>query len=55
MHLSSIHVHWFASFKHLKLPISIRILVIIAHIVYDDLHDSNKSQLDFMNNNLLTW
>ena len=32
--LNKYHVHWLSSFKHLNLPISIKILVTIWQIVY---------------------
>ena len=41
--LNKYHVHWLSSFKHLKLPISIKIPVTIY------LHDSYITKFDFMN------
>ena len=41
--LNKYHVHWLSSFKHLKLPISIKILVTIyLHVYY-------ITKFDFMN------
>ena len=45
--LNEYHVHWLSSFKHFKLPISIKIPVTIWQIVY--LHDSYITKLNFMN------
>ena len=42
--LNKYHVHWFSSFKHLKLPISFKLPVIIC--LY--LHDSYITKFDFM-------
>ena len=41
--LNKYHVHWLSSFKHLKLPISIKIPVTIY------LHGSYITKFDFMN------
>ena len=40
--LNKYHIHWFSSFKHLKLPISIKIPVTIY------LHDSYITNFEFM-------
>ena len=49
----------FTSFKHPKLPISIKIPVTLLQIVYINLHDSYISKFDFMNylfaNLLVAW
>ena len=45
--LNKYHVHWFSSFKHLKLPISIKMSVTIWQIY---LHDTYITKFDFMNN-----
>ena len=42
--LNKNHVHWLSSFKHLNLPISIKIPVTIVY-----LHDSYTTKFDFMN------
>ena len=42
--LNKYHVHWLSSFKHLKLPISIK----MANFSY--LHDSYITKFDLMNN-----
>ena len=41
--LNKYHVHWLSPFKHLKLPISIKIPVTILQIVYI------YTKFDFMN------
>ena len=41
--LNKYHVHWLSSFKHLNLPISIK----MANYLY--LHDSYITKFDFMN------
>ena len=41
--LNKYHVHWLSSFKHLKLPISIKIPVTIWQ------YDSYITKFDFMN------
>ena len=42
------HVNWLSSFKHLKLPISIKIFVTnMANCLY--LHDSYVTKFDFVN------
>ena len=41
--LNKYHVHWLSSFKHFKLPISIKIPVTIC------LHDSYITKFNFMN------
>ena len=41
--LNKYHVHWLSSFKHLKLPISIKVPLTIY------LHDSYIAKFDFMN------
>ena len=48
--LNKYQVHWLSSFKHLKLPISIKIpvtIIIVADCLY--LHDSYITKFDFMN------
>ena len=45
--LTEYHVHWLSSFKHIKLPISIKIAVTILQIVY--IYITATSQIDFMN------
>ena len=53
LHLSSIMSIVFASFKHPKLPISIKIPVVLLY-----LHDRYISKFEFMNYlfaNLVTW
>ena len=48
--LNKWHVHWLSFFKHLKLPISIKIPVTIscmANCLY--LHDSFITKFDFVN------
>ena len=46
--LNKYHVHWLSSFKHLKLPISIKIPVtMMANYLY--LHDRYITKFDFMN------
>ena len=46
--LNKYHVHWLSSFKHLKLPISIKIPVTMsANCLY--LHDSYITKYDFVN------
>ena len=48
--LNKYHVNWLTSFKHLKLPISIKIPVTISHIVYIyNVHDSCITKFDFIN------
>ena len=49
--LNKYQVHWLSSFKHLKLPISIKIPVTIWQIVYMLLHDSYITK--FCLNNIL--
>ena len=47
-YLNKYYSHWLSSFKHLKLPISIKIPVtIMANCLY--LHDSYITKFDFMN------
>ena len=45
--LNKHHVHWLSSFKHLKLPISIKIPVTIWQTFYI-LEDSYITKFDFM-------
>ena len=43
------HVHWLSSFKHLKLPISIKIPVAIWQMTaISQLHDSYITKFDFV-------
>ena len=45
--LNKYHVHWLSSFKHLNLPISIKIPVtIMANCFF--IHDSYITKFDFM-------
>ena len=45
--LNKYHVHWLSSFKHLKLPISIKIPALEANCLY--LHNSYITEFDFVN------
>ena len=46
--LNKYHAHWLSSFKHLKLPISIKIPVTVWQIVY--IYMTAITKFNFMNN-----
>ena len=54
IYIKKYHVHWLSSYKHLKLPISIKIpFHYVANCLY--LHDSFITKFEFMNYALLSW